>query len=60
MATIMWLAIVALFLTVCVNAARADARMASAGQTFPLRNTWRAVRTSSFTSAQSDHVETYR
>jgi hypothetical protein len=58
--TILWLMIVVVFLALGVTAARADARATSLGQTLPLRSTWRAVRTSSFMSAHSDQVETYR
>jgi hypothetical protein len=60
MITILWLTTVTVFLALGVNAARVDVRAASAGQTLPLRSTWRAVRNSSFMSAQSDQVETYR
>ena len=54
-----WFAVAAVVAGVCASAAAGD-RALLRRQTLPRRSTWRAVRSSSLRSSQSDQLATYR
>ena len=55
-----WAAVAAVVVGLCVSAASGDRalRPSKARYTLPRRSTWRAVRSSSFRSCQSDQLAT--
>jgi hypothetical protein len=60
---LVWTVVAAVVVGLCVSAANGDrvllgSQGASAGYTLPRRSTWRAVRSSSLRSCQSDQLAT--
>ena len=55
---VLWTLAAVVVAGVCASAARGDAALRAGRQTLPRRSTWRTVRSSSFTSSQSDQLAT--